>query len=196
MSVACGHPNPYPTEDLCPACDLLRNHEGIHGADGCSFCRHIREANEFGQHRAGYLEHLADSLIDDAIALYAAASKTAVEVELQIRKVHAYPPLFDDGTLDGMFARIDELRRMSYAEYLRTPEWAEQRRRARLRADGRCQGCGTAENLETHHSTYERRGQEDPADLTVLCAACHTAIHLVADGRRGKVRKESKRAAR
>lgn len=93
-------------------------------------------------------------------------------------------------------AREQALLAMPYDEYLRSPEWAEQRRRARLRAGDRCQGCDSPQHLEVHHRTYERLGQEEPGDLTVLCAACHTAVHLVADGRRGKVRAESRRAAR
>jgi hypothetical protein len=42
--------------------------------------------------------------------------------------------------------------------------------------------------LNVHHRTYERRGYELPEDLTVLCVACHTAVHLVVDARAGKVR--------
>lgn len=80
-----------------------------------------------------------------------------------------------------------------YREYLRSEDWHVVRGLALERALGRCQGCNTTEHLETHHRTYDRLGFERADDLTVLCAACHTAVHLVADARRGKVRNLSRR---
>ena len=193
MTIRCDHPRTAVYVDECAACELLGEHIERHGVDGCDLCRSVADATAPGR-PSYYLEVLADNLLEDAVRLYIAAGKDACAVELQVQKWHSYPPLFYDGSVDGMFARMDELKQMSYSDYLQTPEWQEQRRRARLRADGRCAGCATTENLETHHSTYQRRGEEDPADLTVLCAACHTAVHLVADGRRGKIRSESRRA--
>lgn len=90
--------------------------------------------------------------------------------------------------------RVRELREMRYADFLASPEWAFTRKLALRRAGHRCQGCNDSDNLEVHHRTYERRGEEAPGDLTVLCSGCHTAVHLVADGRRGTIRKQSKRA--
>lgn len=79
-------------------------------------------------------------------------------------------------------ARLRDLQRMPYDEYLQTPEWVAVSAAARERAGMRCQGCnlGSA-GLNVHHRTYERRGHEDLNDLTVLCAACHRAVHLVKD---------------
>ena len=91
--------------------------------------------------------------------------------------------------------RLNELKTMAYEDYLRTPEWGRKREGALERARGRCQGCDADRHLEVHHRTYEHRGFEMDWDLTVLCAACHTAVHLVADGRRGTVRSTSRRVA-
>jgi hypothetical protein len=82
-----------------------------------------------------------------------------------------------DWIFSALQAREDELQAMSYADYLITPEWAEQRRGALRRAQGRCQTCGGAGRLHVHHRSYGRRGAEAVDDLVVLCEDCHLAVH-------------------
>jgi hypothetical protein len=73
--------------------------------------------------------------------------------------------------------RIIQLRSMPYDEYLKTPEWAAKREQA-LERDGRhCRLCNTSDNLQVHHRTYLRRGNEDLNDLTTLCKSCHEHFH-------------------
>jgi 5-methylcytosine-specific restriction endonuclease McrA len=74
-------------------------------------------------------------------------------------------------------ARLDELKRMRYAAYLRSPEWADTRRTAVDHAGGRCQLCNKPGRLDVHHRTYERRGNERLSDLIALCRDCHTNFH-------------------
>lgn len=74
--------------------------------------------------------------------------------------------------------RLHQLRTMPYDEYLQTPEWLERREQALDRAERRCQICYTPDNLNVHHRTYERRGNERPSDLTVLCERHHYLFHL------------------
>lgn len=64
-----------------------------------------------------------------------------------------------------------------YDEYLSTEHWQSVRRRALERAAHRCQTCNSPENLAVHHRTYARIGNEDEADLTVLCRTCHGLFH-------------------
>lgn len=67
---------------------------------------------------------------------------------------------------------------MPYYEYLQTPEWAERRQRAMKRAGFRCQVCNAyGVQLNTHHRTYERRGNEWDKDLITLCRTCHEIFH-------------------
>lgn len=73
--------------------------------------------------------------------------------------------------------RLEELRSMPYREYLRTPEWRERRLTALARAEHRCEVCNATSNLEAHHRTYARRGEEQDSDLTVLCRSCHGLFH-------------------
>lgn len=61
--------------------------------------------------------------------------------------------------------------------YLRSDHWREVRKAALERADHRCQVCNGSKQLDVHHRTYERKGCEEPGDLTVLCRRCHATFH-------------------
>jgi 5-methylcytosine-specific restriction endonuclease McrA len=73
--------------------------------------------------------------------------------------------------------RARELVAMPYRHYLATPEWAERAAETRRRFGHRCAVCNADAELDAHHRTYERRGAEEPADLTALCRACHALFH-------------------
>lgn len=75
------------------------------------------------------------------------------------------------------FRRLKQLHSMPYQEYLASPEWAETRRRALKRCGFRCQLCNREGQLNVHHRTYERRGNEKNEDLIVLCRECHKTFH-------------------
>lgn len=76
--------------------------------------------------------------------------------------------------------RLADLRTMPYADYLRTPEWQDARRAALKRAAFACQLCNASGiELNVHHRTYERRGNEYARDLIVLCRPCHARFHEV-----------------
>jgi Pyruvate/2-oxoacid:ferredoxin oxidoreductase delta subunit len=64
-----------------------------------------------------------------------------------------------------------------YQAYIRSEDWRQKAERAKKRAGYRCQVCnhGTSDGrlLEAHHRTYERLGNEQPMDITVLCDECH-----------------------
>lgn len=75
-------------------------------------------------------------------------------------------------------------RRMSYAEYLRSPHWMATRAKAIRRAGNRCQVCNGSERLEVHHRTYDRIGHESAGDLIVLCRECHQTFHAAGRLRR------------
>jgi hypothetical protein len=75
------------------------------------------------------------------------------------------------------YLRAGDLVAMPYREYLRTPEWAERATETRSRFGYRCAVCNGEGGLDAHHRTYERRGQEQPNDLTALCRACHALFH-------------------
>ena len=64
-----------------------------------------------------------------------------------------------------------------YHAYLLSDEWRN-RRACRAYMDGhRCLKCGSTENLETHHVTYERLFRERMRDLITLCHKCHDKYH-------------------
>ena len=64
-----------------------------------------------------------------------------------------------------------------YQAYLCTDHWRNVREH-RLSEDlWRCQGCGTVNNLQVHHKSYERLGHERLEDLVTLCRKCHRLVH-------------------
>lgn len=68
----------------------------------------------------------------------------------------------------------------TYREYLNSPHWHLVRAAAIHKADYRCQLCHSPNNLQVHHRTYERRGEEKLSDVTVLCRDCHRKFHGIA----------------
>jgi hypothetical protein len=79
-----------------------------------------------------------------------------------------------DQQLEGAIAA---LRRLPYAEYLKTTHWQRVRALALEAAAHACELCSAAESLEVHHRTYERLGFERPNDVIALCADCHRDHH-------------------
>lgn len=75
------------------------------------------------------------------------------------------------------------LKDMPYADYLKTKHWQQVRHNAIERAGGRCQVCNSTDRLNVHHNTYERRGEELPSDVIVLCQRCHETFHQPVNGR-------------
>jgi 5-methylcytosine-specific restriction endonuclease McrA len=71
------------------------------------------------------------------------------------------------------------LRNMPYRKYLKTDHWTNLREAAKSRAGNRCQLCNNTGMLNVHHRTYDRRGFEELADLTVLCERCHNKFHEI-----------------
>ncbi len=65
---------------------------------------------------------------------------------------------------------------VQYNDYIKTEEWRQRAEAAKVRAGQRCQICNRAAprvTLTVHHRTFERLGQEQPEDLTVLCRGCY-----------------------
>jgi len=64
-----------------------------------------------------------------------------------------------------------------YHEYLRSPEWAEVRKRVLAKARGDCQYCRADFAVEVHHLTYLNVGHECWGDVLAVCLACHRMLH-------------------
>lgn len=67
--------------------------------------------------------------------------------------------------------------RTEYSKYILSAEWKDKAASAKFRANYRCQVCNATEQLQAHHRTYERLGNELPEDITVLCDDCHRMYH-------------------
>lgn len=76
------------------------------------------------------------------------------------------PALCDD-------CRSEKNGKERYTEYLESSRWHMLASDCKAKAGNRCQICNSPDNLEAHHRTYERIGEELPGDLTCLCRTCH-----------------------
>ena len=90
-----------------------------------------------------------------------------------------------DLELDPTYKEPDErermrLKRMPYAEFLKTPFWHRIKQRVWRREQGICGMCGDKrqKKLEVHHRTYDNHGREDLylGDLILLCDECHDDV--------------------
>jgi hypothetical protein len=67
-----------------------------------------------------------------------------------------------------------------YKRYLKSPEWAERKRRYYRIRHRRCAACGTWKKVHLHHARYDRLTRELDGDLWPLCFACHRNVHAAA----------------
>lgn len=73
-------------------------------------------------------------------------------------------------------AKLSEMR-AGHSAYISSPEWkAKKREFWSSDRPNLCYVCGTSHNLELHHLTYERFGQELLEDLVPLCRTHHQEV--------------------
>jgi hypothetical protein len=63
-----------------------------------------------------------------------------------------------------------------YHSYLKSPEWKALVSKVKAR-DKVCQLTASTDNLEVHHITYDRLGNEDLSDLVLLSRDAHQSVH-------------------
>lgn len=73
--------------------------------------------------------------------------------------------------------KIKYLKSLPYIEYLQTDHWKELRKKQLYKSNYKCQVCNKSGELNVHHRTYERRGEEAYSDLITLCEDCHNLFH-------------------
>lgn len=86
----------------------------------------------------------------------------------------------------------------SYADYLKSPEWATVKAKAASRPHyKRCYACGATDNLDIHHRSYKWIGtQHAMRGLVALCRDCHGKTHDLAKQRRVSVRRATRQFKR
>ena len=65
----------------------------------------------------------------------------------------------------------------NYLDYIKSTPWKEKCKSIKLARGNKCQVCGSGNNLQVHHNTYDRLGCEDDNDLVLLCKSCHFLFH-------------------
>jgi len=81
------------------------------------------------------------------------------------------------------------LHNITYEDYLKTDHWKDVRKRywkSKLH-NGKCYACQKGVELQLHHKTYRRMGNEWLNDFCLLCAQCHKDTHKVERDRPGGI---------
>ena len=70
------------------------------------------------------------------------------------------------------------MKKNEYHEYLKSDAWLARRDACLEFWGNRCALCNEGfMQMEVHHRTYERVGNEVPTDLIALCSPCHKKMH-------------------
>lgn len=105
-----------------------------------------------------------------------------------IHPIAIYAEWFDQKFIDHVRALItdsnyrsgfhDAVCAQEYTQWLKSPKWKSTAKLKRL-TKPYCERCGTHEQLEVHHTTYDHLGIEVLYldELVVLCSACHMYEH-------------------
>lgn len=68
----------------------------------------------------------------------------------------------------------------TYDSYMASEEWDGRRSLYFRQHAKRCRACGSDEDIELHHLSHEKMGDEPDTDLVGLCVDCHAAVHAAA----------------
>jgi 5-methylcytosine-specific restriction endonuclease McrA len=68
-------------------------------------------------------------------------------------------------------------KRREYLRCMASPQWEARRSAYFAKHRKRCAACGSKDDVQLHHRTYERMGRELDADLCPLCQRCHASVH-------------------
>ena len=83
-----------------------------------------------------------------------------------------YPVTPEREYIQGMYMSAQKKQ-----EYLTSGTWKAFKFHIQARDSNQCQVCGSEDNLECHHITYERLGNEWDSDLVTLCRTHHQMVH-------------------
>jgi predicted CXXCH cytochrome family protein len=75
----------------------------------------------------------------------------------------------------------------NYEEYLKSIEWKRLRKKAYMRAKGKCEFCGE-KAIEVHHVQYPKNGDKDSLDnLVAVCKKHHDLCHGIRKSKNKKI---------
>ena len=116
---------------------------------------------------------------DETKRLYHQHLEAKATIDDLEKKISMIRPYYERTKAIYDSARLAELKSMDYQTFLKTDEWQRKRLDAIENARGQCERCGSKDGIQVHHKTYERRGEELPEDLIVLCEKCHKNEHHI-----------------
>jgi predicted metallopeptidase len=117
----------------------------------------------------GFITALIQPLIPITIfSIYYLYSLSKKERVVKYKHNYEYVPTVKSGQLMSHSAKV---------AYLQSPEWKEKVAQVKARDGYKCVVTGATTQLEVHHITYERLGNEDLSDLVTVTREVHQRIH-------------------
>ena len=84
------------------------------------------------------------------------------------------------------------MNKQKYREYLKSDHWKNFRIEYYKANERKCIECGSTNDLNLHHLTYERLGREKLEDVVCLCNTCHFKLHEKMDKKKKPIAKKRK----
>lgn len=75
------------------------------------------------------------------------------------------------------FKSVSNNKRKAYNEHLRSKQWFEFKASVIKDRGFKCELCKSQKDLELHHLSYKRFGNEQAKDVMLLCHKCHLKAH-------------------
>lgn len=75
-----------------------------------------------------------------------------------------------------LILRTDD-KALFYDHYIKSERWRLFRNKIFKERGFQCELCDNRKNLQLHHITYERFGEEHDLDVMILCQDCHKLAH-------------------
>lgn len=75
--------------------------------------------------------------------------------------------------------------------YIQGDRWKERKAAYYKKHGKKCAACLETNNVDLHHMTYKRLGNEWDEDLVPLCRNCHNAFHREFPGKGRKMKKQT-----
>jgi hypothetical protein len=69
------------------------------------------------------------------------------------------------------------MNRHQYERYMASDHWKARKDRYFRTHEKRCAACGSVDEVQLHHLSYEKMGREPNDDLMPLCQICHSLVH-------------------
>ncbi len=135
-------------------------------------------------YRRSKFEPSLDSLIEEL--KYKKSLISGVKIEQPEPKAKPKPEYKPSVPYSDSTPEVEPIKQLMFIsakdklEYMQSDKWRALKFSRLMIAQYKCESCGSFDNLNLHHITYERLTQEAIEDVAILCGGingCHQKLH-------------------